>query len=248
MNRLRQRIEIGFEALAGKIFQYRIRTLLLLGSIISALMTQLPCITVDTSMEGFLHPDDPALVAYNEFRSQFGRDEMIIIGFQCDNVFDESFLNTLKNIHHELEEKVPYLDEVTSLINARNTSGHRDELIVKDLLEEWPNTAQAMAHVRQRALANHMYRNILLSEDGRFTTIIVRTNAFSSQSTNTEKDLLQGFDNMSPDEGSALPAKTTYLTDAENTEVVEAVDAVVQKYKAMGHKIHLAGTTVVTHI
>lgn len=241
MSPLRLQIERGFEAFAEKFFKHRIKTLLLLGIVISALLTQLPHITLDTSMEGFLHPDDPALVTYNEFRAQFGRDEMIIIGFQSDNVFDESFLNTLKNIHQELEEQVPYIDEVTSLINARNTRGQGDELIVKDLLEEWPNTPQALANVRQRALANHMYRNTLLSADGRFTTIIVRTDAFSSQSTDTEKDLLQGF------EDSPSLAQSTYLTDAENTEVVEAVDAIVQKYKAMGFKIHLAGTPVVTH-
>ena len=124
MSRLRLQIEKGFEAFAGIIFQHRLKTLLFLVIIISALLTQLPRISLDTSMEGFLHPDDPALVTYNEFRSQFGRDEMIIIGFQNDNVFDGSFLNTLKNIHQELEEKVPYLDEVTSLINDRVYCGH----------------------------------------------------------------------------------------------------------------------------
>ncbi|MGD9365740.1 MAG: efflux RND transporter permease subunit [Desulfobacteraceae bacterium] len=245
MTRFRQRIEKGFETLARLIFQHRIKTMLMLAVMIGALLTQLPHVALDTSMEGFLHPDDPALVTYNEFRDQFGRDEFIIVGFHPDNVFDVNFLNMLKSIHAELEAKVPYLDDVTSLINARNTRGEGDELIVEDLLETWPQTSQAIETIRQRALANHMYRNMLLSKDGTFTSILMRTNALST--TNSEEDLLKGFDSDSPGTATAPKASPTYLTDAENTEVVEAVDAIVRKYKSQGHRIHLAGTPVVTH-
>lgn len=245
MTRLRQRIEKGFETLARLIVQHRIKTMLMLTVMIGALLTQLPRVTLDTSMEGFLHTDDPALVTYNEFRDQFGRDEVIILGFHPDNVFDADFLKTLKSIHAELEAKVPYLDDVTSLINARNTRGEGNDLIVEELLEKWPQTPQAIETIRQRALANHMYRNMLLSEDGTFTTIIVRTNAVSA--TAPDEDLLQGFGSDSPIAEAVPEASPTYLSDAENTEVVEAVDAIVQKYKSRGHRIYLAGTPVVTH-
>ena len=40
-------------------------------------VSQIPKIQLDTSTEGFLHDDDPALQAYNVFRDQFGRDEVI---------------------------------------------------------------------------------------------------------------------------------------------------------------------------
>jgi predicted RND superfamily exporter protein len=245
MNSLRLRIEKGFGAFAEKIFRHRLKTLVLITMVTAALFSQLPKVTLDTSMEGFLHADDPALMSYNEFRSQFGRDEIIIIGFRPDNVFDITFLNTLKNIHREIENNVPHLDDVTSLINARHTRGEGDDLIVEALLETWPRTRDALAAVRQRAMSNQMYRNILLSEDGRFTTILVRTNAASSQSD--ESEILEGFDEDRSDEEGIPNAGTTYLSDRENTEVVEAVDAIVQKYKARGIKIWLAGTPVVTH-
>ncbi len=57
---------------------------------------QLPQITFDTSNESFLHPSDPTLVAYNEFRRQFGRDDLIIIAIETENVFDQRFLKKLK--------------------------------------------------------------------------------------------------------------------------------------------------------
>ncbi len=245
MNTLRQRIEKGFADFAGLVFRHRIKTLVVSAVIIGTLLSQLPHIALDPSMEGFLHPEDPALKTYNAFRDQFGRDEVIIVGLRPDNVFDLKFLQTLKAIHEELEATVPYLDEVTSLINARNTRGDGDELIVEDLLEEWPRTAEELAQIRKRAMAHPMYRNLLLSKDGTFTTIIVRTQA--STGPGSDDDILQGFDNPSGEDEPEAITGTRYLTDAQNTEVVEAVDKVVQKYKSQGQHIYLAGTPVVTH-
>lgn len=245
MKNIRLYIEKGFEAFAGLVFQHRIKTLVLSAVLIGVLLTQLPHVTLDTSMEGFLHADDPALKTYNAFRDQFGRDELIIVGLRPDAVFDQAFLSTLKAIHKDLEASVPYLDEVTSLINARNTRGEADELIVEDLLEKWPRTEAEMALVRQRALAHPMYRNLLLSADGAFTTLIVRTRAAAAPPS--EEDIIQGFEEATAEDEPPSDSPTHYLTDEQNTEVVEAVDAIVQKYKAQGHRIRLAGTPVVTH-
>ncbi len=246
MNNIRLYIEKGFGVFAALVYRHRIKTLILCAAAIGALLTQLPHVTLDPSMEGFLHKQDPALKAYNAFRDQFGRDEVIIVGIRPDNVFDLEFLRTLKSIHAELEATVPYLDEVTSLINARNTRGEADNLVVEDLLERWPRTTEALDQIRARAMAHPMYRNLLLSRDGTFTTIIVRTQA--SIAPTSDADLMQGFDEQSADtEPEAASPPTHYLTDKQNTEVVQAVDAVVRKYKSQGLRISLAGTPVVTH-
>ena len=108
--------------------------LLLMGTIIS----QIPKITIDTSTEGFLHENDPTLLSYNAFRDQFGRDEVIIIALKSPNIFSQAFLKKLKVLHEDLEQNVPFIDDITSLVNARNTRGETNELIVEDLLEDWP--------------------------------------------------------------------------------------------------------------
>ena len=40
-----------------------------------AIISNLPKITIDTSTEGFLYDDDPAVVRYESFKEQFGQDE-----------------------------------------------------------------------------------------------------------------------------------------------------------------------------
>ena len=132
MATIRTRLEKWFENLAHAIYRHRILSLLIMLVLSGILIVQIPKITIDTSTEGFLHDDDPALLAYNAFRDQFGRDEVIIIAIKPEEVFDHRFLKRLKALHEELEDHVPFIEDITSLINARSTRGESNELIVED--------------------------------------------------------------------------------------------------------------------
>jgi len=131
MSGSRQKIERGFETFAHLVYRWRWVVLLLMLFVAAGLASQMPKLTTATSNESFLHSDDPILLAYNDFRDQFGRDELIIIAIQPPDVFDLSFLKRLKALHEDIEAKVPHVNEITSLINARNTRGDGDQLIVE---------------------------------------------------------------------------------------------------------------------
>lgn len=138
MSRIRARIETGFETLGRSLYRHPLITLILMAVFIAATISQIPKITVDTSTEGFLHENDPALKAYNAFRDQFGRDEMIVVAVRTPDIFGAEFLGKLRRLHNELRDNVPYTEDITSLVNARNTRGEGDRLIVEDLLENRP--------------------------------------------------------------------------------------------------------------
>jgi len=243
MNNFRNKIEAGFEQYAHVVFHHRIKTIVIMLIVTGALVSQIPNITIDTSTEGFLHTEDPALVAYNDFRDQFGRDEMVIIAIQSPHIFSHAILKKIKQLHEELEETVPYIDDMTSLVNVRNTRGEADELIVEDLLEHWPQNQDEMAALKKRVLGNPLYKNLLVSEDGTFTAITIKTNSHSSIGQGA--DVLEGFEEA--DKGDGIDTTGGgYLTDKENSEVVEAVHQVVKKYRSPDFKIFLAGSPVVT--
>ena len=65
---------------------------------------------------------------------------MLIVGIEPPDVFDLGFLEKLRQLHRELEANTPYLADITSLINARNTRGEGDTLVVDELLKQWPKT------------------------------------------------------------------------------------------------------------
>ncbi len=230
--------EKRFEALGHWIFRNRLKTVALVLLLVVGLSTQLRKITVRTSSDSFFHKNDPVLVAYNAYRDQFGLDERIIIGIRAD-VFTDAFLKKLKAFHKDLETNVPYVDDITSLINARNTRGEADELVVEDLLEHWPTNQTELAAVKARALSNPVYKNVLLSEDGTFTTIVIQLDTYSSAGAGN--DVLQGFD----EEVSPAP-KRKYLTDKENNKAVAAVRKAIERHKDPTFKVFLAGSSVVT--
>ena len=216
---------------------------------VAAFAYQIPNITVNTTMEGFLHEDDPSLIAYEAFKDQFGRDQLIVIALNPPNVFDKTFLISLKKLHDDLHENLPYLEDITSLINARNTYGANDELIVDDLMENWPETPQALEAIKKRALNNPIYQNMLISEDCKFTTIAIETEAYSV----TDVDALEGFDDLDSLETENVLLSDThsepkkYLTDEENSEVLEAVGKILDRHKIPDTPIYVAGIPAISH-
>ncbi|MBW2219249.1 MAG: Fis family transcriptional regulator, partial [Deltaproteobacteria bacterium] len=133
MSKFKRKIEEYFEQLGHLLFRNRFKTLFLVFLFIGVLVYNIPDIIIDTSSEAMLHEDDPSRIEYNAFRDQFGGANMIIVGVKAPNIFCNDFLKKLKALHHELEKELPYVQEVNSLINARNTRGENDVLYVDDL-------------------------------------------------------------------------------------------------------------------
>lgn len=244
MSEFRQKIERGFETFAHLVYRWRWVVLFLMLILVASIASQLQKLTTATSNESFLRSDDPILLAYNDFREQFGRDEMIIIAIQPPDVFDLKFLNRLKVFHEELEDKVPHVEEITSLVNARNTRGEGDRLIVEDLLEQWPRNNEDLMALNKRVLSNPLYVNRLISEDGRFTTVVIQTNSLSGEAN--DRDVASGFDDAENPSKNKKKEEPVFLTEKENAAVVMSVNKIVKRYQADDFRLYLAGSPVVT--
>ena len=248
--KLRHRIEHGFEQYGRVIFANRLKTLGLMLLLIASLLSQLPKITSDTSNESYFHQEDPTIQNYTMFKNQFGREELVVIAVGPANVFEKSFLEKLGLLHEKLEEEVPYLDKVTSLINVRQTRGEGDELIVEDLLKDIPDSPEAMALLKQRVLGSTLYPNYLISEDGDFTILLVKTLAFSpgaQQESSLESLSDSAFDSIKGDEGAEeASAARIPLTPEENAEVVAAVRTIVASMEGPDFRIHPAGQPIMS--
>ena len=244
---IRNRLENGLEKLAHTIFRHRLKSILCMMVIVVAFISQVPKITLDFSTEGFLHKNDPSILIYNAFRDQFGRDEVVIIAMEPPQIFNTDFFTWLKALQEDIEENVPHLDDVTSLINVRNTRGNDDELIVEDLLETFPTDATAMALLKQRVISNPMYKNLLISEDGSITAMVIKTQNYSS--IGKEADVLAGFEEGGDDRGitDSQPATRAYLSNEENSAIIIAIQSVLEKHAREDTRIYLAGSPAVTH-
>ncbi len=216
--------------------RFRWLVLLLTAAASALCISWLPGMQVDNSTESFLHPGDPSLIAYNEFRERFGRDDRVVLGIDPPRVFDAEFLTRLRALHEELERDVPYVEEVTSLLNARSTRGEGDRLIVADLMAVWPGDARAIAELERRVLANPLYRGFLISDDGTFTTVTVKPFTYSTLAPDGTDDL-GGFED---DEGAAA----AFLSEQESRDLVHGLRAVVARHQSEEFPIYMAGGPV----
>ena len=236
---VRDRVELGFESWGR--FVVRRSWWVLFASLLFTLGWALwiPHITFDNSTESFLLERDPASKRYREFRQQFGQDDHLMLAISPPEVFDFEFLARLRALHDALQSEVPHIQEVTSLINARQTRGEKDVLIVEELLQEWPETRAELADLGRRVLENPVYRNLLISEDGRVTTIMLKPVTYSSHGG--DSDPLAGFDGSEAGAG----AEPKFLSPEEKAQALAAVNEVVSRFRAADFPILVVGEIVI---
>lgn len=239
---IRQSFEHFFEYLARVIYRNRLKTILAVILLTLPMLAQLPKITLDTTNESFFRKDDRALLDYNKFRDQFGKDELFIIAISSSKIFDPDYLRKIEDLHEELAAKLPYLDEITSLVNARNTRGEGDTLIVEDLLEEMPESTEEIALLKERVLSNPFYLNNLISADGKFTTIVVKALTYVPEQ---EDSVMAGFEEAVISAEEAQENERHYLSNMQSSEILNVMRPILAKHGGPDFSIHLAGLPVV---
>ncbi len=237
---IRQRIETLFGGFAKLVCRNPVLAILVVLLITATAASGLRNIVIDTSTESFLYPDDPILVRYEEFRAQFGRDDIIVIAVEPGELFAHDSLSRLKALHEDLASGVPHLASITSMVNARNTRGEDDRLVVGDLLESWPETEADLAALRKRVLANPLYRNLLVSADGRVTTVVLEL-ARTADAPMSVDSALALFDAPPP-----LFEGPEVLSDEDTHQALSAVRDIVADHRGGGFELRIAGTPAVT--
>ncbi|OGG99182.1 MAG: hypothetical protein A2600_05245 [Candidatus Lambdaproteobacteria bacterium RIFOXYD1_FULL_56_27] len=240
MSKIRHAIDQAFLGWAKLVLRYKWAFALLILVVSVLLISQIRNLKMDTSTEGFFHPEDPSIIAYNDFRDQFGRDEMIILMIESDQLFSVEFLTKLKALHQEIEQSVPNLKDINDLVSARKTIGKEGSLVVGDLLEDLPTTEAEVAELKDFVTHNRLYKNFLIDETGRYTVIAVQTSAWSTEG---QKDFSGGFDTGT--EMAAPKADRKPLTDKENSEIIAKIHDIKIKYDGPDFKISFTGTPVV---
>lgn len=135
MTLIHKQLEIRFAGFTAKVYQHKYAALLSMLILTFVLASQTSKLTFDTRDESFFHEDDPALIAYNRFRDTFGQDDMFIIALKPEAGLTLPFFAALYQIHSDLEAAVPYIDEISSLVNGRIVRADGDTLVVEDLMQ-----------------------------------------------------------------------------------------------------------------
>ena len=232
------------EAFVAAVLRFRLPVLMGILLCTTLLGWQLQHLKFDTSNEGFLHEDDPYLKTYNQFREEFGRDDFLVLAVYSEELFSSEALDKLRALHEDLLGSVPFLEDITSLINVRDVRGEDDTLLVDELLLQTPTTPGESAELRERVLGNPLYINNLVSENGKYTAILLQSQVYGGD---PDGDLFSGFDEPSEEDESGDSPEQRYLSDLENDLFVEAVHEVVARHQDPSFLISAAGPPVNLH-
>ncbi len=252
----RTKAENKFESFSDWLYDNATKAILIVVLFVGALGSQLPTLKMDTSTEGFLHKTNPMRIEYDVFRDQFGRDEKLMIAVKTDSIFNLGFLKKLDNFHSVLEDELPHIKGVDSLINARNTFGIEGELIVEPLIDDLPETQEDMSRLRSTITNNSFYKNLLYSEDFTMTTVTIDTQTYSnaeaiSEDVNIDFDEPLDFDEFLDFDAEAQVDQSTprlYLSDAENDEIILKTQQIMERFNDDNFEIYLSGSAAIAGI
>ena len=176
------------------ILNYKKQVLTSLALISAFLFYGIFSLTVfDMSSDSFLEEENPAQVALDEFRRQFGGDEsvMLIYSPRDGNVFSRRSLTAVQQLTDDLVnwrdldrteypeilwEELSHVRRIQSLGNVRIQESVGDTLRSDRLIpRQLPNNETELQKLRVRALNEQDYIGAFYSEDGAYGAILVQT-------------------------------------------------------------------------
>lgn len=240
---LRDRLEEEFDRYAALVLRRRALVIGLSLAIAAGLGSGLRELTIETSFNDYLAGDNTKQLVYDRFREEFGSDESVVLILRPSELYDLGFLGELRSLQEALETELPYVEEVTSLVNARRSYGTEDELISEGLMETWPEDEEDLATLRRRVEENPLYQNILVSADASTTTILIETDGSLSLADDSDTG---GFeDDEGTDTGLEDGGKHgDLLTTEQIVELTDALGRVLSQHRVAEADIHVAGMPV----
>ncbi|OQX87225.1 MAG: hypothetical protein B6D55_04090 [Candidatus Omnitrophica bacterium 4484_70.2] len=133
----------------------------------------LPHIKLASSVDVFFDRESPSYVKFQEWKRQFGSDEIVIVALYDNDIFTEENLRLIDNLTSRFLS-LPYVDKVTSITNVNDINGYNDIFVVKKFMEEIPSQREKLEKLKRRAISNPLYVKNLISKDATTAAIMIQ--------------------------------------------------------------------------
>jgi len=136
---------------------------------------QFPKIKIDTDPENMLREDEPIRVFHQQVKKDFGIEELIVLGIvRDDGIFHKDSLERIKRITDEiLKIKGVIADDVVSLTVTNNVVAKEGTLNVRPPMTHVPETQEDIERLKKEVLNNPLFKDRLVSSDGRGAVIYI---------------------------------------------------------------------------
>ncbi len=204
------RLNRAFAAIAGWSFDHRWVVLAVSVALVACALVLAGRARIDNSYEAYFDPADPAYLAYEQYREDFGSDEVSYVLYEAPGIphgpWNLEVMRKIDALTSALEDEVPFLYEVKSLTNAELTTGSGDGIEIRKLQDDFPETQEELLALREAYLAKPMLVGGILSEDATHGALILEMDRSST-------DPLEEI-RLDPEAGDALPNLYPQATNA----------------------------------
>jgi predicted RND superfamily exporter protein len=149
-------------------------TLLVIAFVVAFFAYHAPAFRLDASADSLVLENDEALQYYRSIRARYGSDDYLIVTYTpTQDLFSEEVLADLQ----ALRDEVAAMDNVESVISLIDVPLIRSPPVtLSELSDEVPNLGSSGTDktlAREEFLRSPMYRDLLISADGRTTAMQV---------------------------------------------------------------------------
>jgi hydrophobe/amphiphile efflux-3 (HAE3) family protein len=190
----RRRTEHGwwnrfFEGLTRFVLRYRWAVVVLVVAVTAVLTMAMDDLHIDSSNELWLVEGDPQLAIMRTFEDRFYNDDFIYVLGEFDDFFKPETLRLFGRLADDLKQHVPYVEDVTWIGNAEFMDGYEDRIEIHPLFQTVPETAADLAAARRKALSEPVYRNSLISPDGKVAALVVEMGAYPTDRVDPRREV-----------------------------------------------------------
>ncbi len=134
---------------------------------------------INSDLETYLPMSMPSRINNLKIEEVFGKDDPTIVLFECDDVLNDSTLKRIRSLSKEFN-RMDEFDMVMSLFDANNIKGEYGAMVVDPVIKRIPRSETQKDKLREEIKANGLVYKLIVSEDFRYTAIILNSSGVAS--------------------------------------------------------------------
>jgi predicted RND superfamily exporter protein len=230
-------------------------TLLVIAVVVAFFAYHAPAFRLDASADSLVLEDDEALQYYRSIRARYGSDDYLIVTYTPEqDIFSDAVLADLR----DLRDEIAAMDNVESVISLLDVPLIRSPPVtLSELSEDVPSLGSAGTDrvlAREELLSSPMYRDLVISADGRTTALQVNFKRdetwhelLSQRNELREKSL---HSELTPEEAARLDSVSAQfdvhslqLRDRQSSDIARIRD-IVERHRGTAD-LHLGGVPMI---
>jgi predicted RND superfamily exporter protein len=132
-------------------------------------------VEIDPDIKNNIPRDMPSRLNTSEIEALFGKDNILLVVFESEDILDKQSLQRIKTITKKME-RLKSFDRIISPANAKHIKGEDGMMIIDPAIHRIPKTDKQIENLRIELSENPLVYNVTISKDFTMAAIIADVN------------------------------------------------------------------------